>query len=121
MPNELNLTKTFFLISGIINSVFAVGWVIYTLIIGVFSCGIGCLFGVLPVLNIIAAVLDFIGYNRLSRLDTPGTYNSIQFASIFDIITFLTGNPVSGIFGIINLVNLNNESVKNYLVSKGIY
>jgi len=121
MPSEVNLAKTFFLISGILNAVFGAGWIVYTIIFGLFTCGIGCLFGFLPVINILTSVLDFIAYTRLNNLDKTGTYNSIQFASIFDIITFITGNPVSGIFGIINIVNLNKDEFKNFLVERGIY
>jgi len=121
MPSDVNLTKTFFLISGILNAVFGAGWIVYTLIFGLFTCGIGCLFGVLPVVNVISCVLDFIAYTRLNNLDRGGTYSSIQFASIFDIITFITGNPVSGIFGIINIVNMNKDEFKNFLVERGIY
>jgi hypothetical protein len=75
----------------------------------------------LPVINILTCVLDFIAYTRLNNLDKTGTFNSIQFASIFDFITFLTGNPASGIFGILNIVNMNKPEFKNFLVEKGIY
>lgn len=121
IPSEVGLTRTFFMISGILNAVFASGWIVYTLIFGLFTCGIGCLFGILPVINIITCVLDFIAYTRLNNLDKSGTFNSIQFASVFDIITFITGNPASGIFGILNIVNLNKPEFKNFLVEKGIY
>ena len=85
------------------------------------SCGVGCLFGAFPVINVIACVLDFIMFNRLSRNDRSGTYSTMQMASIFDIITILTGNIFSMVIGIVGLVMLNNEEVKQDMKSKGIY
>lgn len=121
IPSEINLTRTFLLISGIINAVFGAGWIVYTLFLGLFTCGIGCLFGVLPVINIVTCALDFIAYNKLNNLDRTGTYDSIQYAAIFEIVTFLTGNPASGIFGILNIVNLNKTEFRSFLTERGIY
>lgn len=118
---QINLLKTFALISAILNILFGFGWLIYTIIGGLITCGFGCLFGVIPVINIIACVMDFISYNKLNEMNKTGTYSSVQFSSIFDIITILTGNIASMIFGIIGLVFLNNTEVKNYLAEKGIY
>ena len=121
MPSELQTSKTFFLISGIINILVLLGWGGTTIFTGLVTCGIGCLFGVVPVINIVSCILDFMAYNRLSNLDVPGTYKTLQFASILEIVTILTGNIVSLIFGIINLNNLNNPAVTNFLKEKGIY
>lgn len=118
---QINLLKTFFIISAIINVLFAVGWIIYTIFGGILTCGIMCLFGVIPVINIIACVMDFIAYNKLNGLNQTGTYGSVQFAAIFDIVTLLTGNPASMTFGIVALVFLSNPEVKNFMVQKGIY
>jgi hypothetical protein len=119
--DQLNLLRIFFLISGILNILYGLGWSGYTLIGGLISCGLGCLFGAIPVINIIASVMDFISYNRLNRMNRSGTYSTLQFAAIFDIISILTGNIASMIFGIVALVFLNNEEVKNEMRQKGIY
>lgn len=122
MNNEqLNLLKIFYLISAILNILYALGWSGYTLIGGLISCGFGCIFGAIPVINIIACVMDFVAYNRLNRMNRSGSYSTLQFASIFDIITILTGNFASMIFGIIGIVFLNNEEVKDSLKQRGIY
>jgi len=118
---QLNLLRIFFLISGILNILFAVTWIFYTILGGLVTCGIGCLFGAFPVISIIACVMDFIVYNKLNRLDRSGTYSSLQFAAVFDIITILTGNVASMVFGIVALVFMNNEEVKKFMVDKGIY
>lgn len=118
---QLNLLRIFFLISGILNIAYALGWSGYTIIGGLVTCGLGCLFGALPIVNVIAAVLDFITFSRLSRMDRIGTYSTMQFASIFDIITILTGNIFSMVVGIVGLIMLNNEEVKQDMRNKGIY
>ncbi len=118
---QLNLLKIFFLISAILNILFGITWVIYTIVGGIISCGIGCLFGIFPVVNIIACVMDFVAYNKINNQNKTGTYSSIQFAAIFDIITIITGNIVSMVFGVIGLVFLTNPEVRAYLQQKGIY
>ncbi|MCC6865713.1 MAG: hypothetical protein IT280_06080 [Ignavibacteria bacterium] len=119
--DQFNMIRIFFLISGILNTAYALGWSGYTVIGGLLSCGIGCLFGAIPVVNVIAGVMDFIAYSRLSRLDRSGTYSTVQFASIFDIVTILTGNIFSMVVGIVGLVMLNNDEMKNEMKNKGIY
>ncbi|MCB0721484.1 MAG: hypothetical protein KDC42_04185 [Ignavibacteriae bacterium] len=121
MPSQLSTAKTFFLISAIVNMVYAVLLGIYAAITGLFTCGIGCFLFIMPIIAIVSCVMDFIAYNKLNSLNQPGTFSSVQFAAIMEIVTILAGNPVSLIFGIIILVYLNDENVKSYLVQKGIY
>lgn len=121
IPSEISTAKTFFLISAILNLLFALGMGAYGIGLGLFSCGIGCLILFIPVINIISCIMDFIAYNKLNALNQPGTFNSIQFAAIMEIVTILTGNFISMIFGIITLVNLNNNNVQTYLRERGIY
>ena len=118
---QLNLLRTFFLISGILNGISGVVWAAYTIIGGIAFCGLGCVLGFLPVINIIACVMDFIAFNRLSALNRSGTYSTVKFAAIFDIISILTGNLVSMIFGIISLTTLSNEDLKNEMRQRGIF
>jgi hypothetical protein len=118
---QVNLLRTFFLISAILNLICAVSWGGYAILGGIVFCGLGCLFGAFPVINIIACVLDFIAYKKLNNQNQTGTYSSAQYAAIFDIITILTFNIVSTVFGIIGLVQINNPEFKNYLTQKGIY
>ncbi|MBK6507595.1 MAG: hypothetical protein IPG02_18600 [Ignavibacteria bacterium] len=121
MPSELQTAKTFFLVSGIINILGFLGWGTSTVIGGAFSCGLGCIVGILPVLNIISSIMDFIAYNKLNTLNRTGTYSTIQTASVFQIVTILTGNVVSFVFGIINLNNIGRDSIKLFLQERGIY
>lgn len=121
MPSELQTSKTFFLISGIVNILVLLGWGGTTIFTGLVTCGIGCIFGIVPIINIVSCILDFMAYNKLNNLTMPGTYKTMQFAAILEIVTILSGNVVSLVFGIINLNNLNNPAVTKFLNEKGIY
>jgi hypothetical protein len=121
MPSELQTSKTFFLVSAIVNILVFLGWGGTTIFTGLVTCGIGCLFGIVPLINIVSCVMDFMAYNKLNNLTSPDTYKTMQFASILEIVTILTGNVISMVFGILNLNYLNNPAVTNYLKEKGIY
>jgi prepilin signal peptidase PulO-like enzyme (type II secretory pathway) len=121
MPSQLSTSKIFFLISAIINLAYALILSAYAAITGLFTCGIGCFLFIIPIINIVSCVMDFISYNKLNTLNQPGTFSSMQFAAIMDIVTVITGNPISMIFGIINLIYLNDQKVKAFLIEKGIY
>jgi hypothetical protein len=118
---QLDLLKMFALISGILNAIFAVSWLAYTLVFGLMSCGIMCIFGLIPAINIIACIMDFITYSKLNNRNQRGTFGTIQFMAVFDIVTILTGNVASMIFGIITVIFINNQDLKNYFIEKGIY
>ncbi|MCY7361100.1 MAG: hypothetical protein LH629_03385, partial [Ignavibacteria bacterium] len=92
-----------------------------TVIGGIASCGIGCLVGFLPIINVISSVMDFIAYNKINNLNQKGTFNTIQTAAILQIVTIITGNVVSFIFGIIIMSYLNKDSVKTFLNEKEIF
>jgi hypothetical protein len=121
MPSELQTSKTFFLISGIVNILILLGWSGTTIIGGLVTCGIGCLFGLVPVINLVSCIMDFIAYNKLNTLNRMDTHGTMQFAAILEIVTILSGNVVSLIFGILTLTYINKEEVQNFLKDKGIY
>jgi|SRR4029450_7659084 len=121
MNDQVNQLKIFFLISAILNIIYGIGWIIYTIFGGLITCGIWCIFGAIPVINVIACVMDFVAYTKLNGENKTGTFSSVQFAAIFDIITILSGNLGSMVFGTIALFFLNNNEVKEYLRQKGIY
>lgn len=121
LPSELQTAKTFFLVSGIINILGFLGWGSSTVVGGIATCGVGCLIGFLPVINIISCIMDFIAYNKLNNLNQKGTFGTIQTAAVFQIVTILTGNIVSFIFGIVILTYLSKEHVKAFLQEKEIY
>lgn len=120
MPSELNTSKTFFLISGIVNILVLLGWGGTTIIGGIATCGFGCLLGAIPIINVVCCILDFMAYNKLNSMNKPGIISTMQYTAIMEIVTIITGNVVSTIFGILILTYINNENVIKYLREKGL-
>ena len=118
---QINLLKTFSLISAILNLITAIVWAFNAILGGLIFCGIGCLAGVLPVVSIIACTMDFISYNKLSGMSKTGTYSTLQFAGIFDAISILTFNILSAVYGVYLLVVINKPEFKNFLRERGLY
>jgi hypothetical protein len=125
MPSQLKTVKTFFLTSGIVNILILLGWSGGSLIGGlagsVFTCGLSCLLVFVPLINIAAYIMDFIAYNKLNGLDKTDTFKTIQFAAILDIVSILSGNIISLIFGIITLSYISEPEVSAFLREKEIY
>jgi len=121
MPSQLHTAKTLFLVSGILNIVMLLGWFGGSIISGFFTCGAGCLFIFLPIINIAVCVLDFIAYDKLNSLNKTDTFKTIQLTAILEIVSILSGNIVSFVFGIIILNFLSNSEVNMFLKEKGIY
>jgi hypothetical protein len=121
MPSELQTCKTFFLVSAIVNILILLGWSGTAVLSGLVTCGIGCFLGIIPLINLASCIMDFIAYNKLNNLSSFDTYKTMQFAAIMEIITILSSNVVSMIFGIITLNYINNENVVKFLKEKGIY
>lgn len=120
-PAELQLSKTFYLISGILNLISTIVWASYIIIVGISTCGIACLFGFLPVINLISCIMDFWAFQKLKNLNMTKTYSTMQLAAILEIATILTANIVSFVFGILNLSHIKKENVQAYLKQTGIY
>lgn len=121
MPTELQTSRTFFLISGIMNILVFLGWGGTTILGGLVTCGIGCLLGLVPLINVVSCIMDFTAYNKLNKLDVTGTFSTMQFAAILEIVTVISGNIISVVFGIIILTFLNNPPLIAFLKEKGIY
>ncbi|HRE39806.1 MAG TPA: hypothetical protein PLG90_00600 [Ignavibacteria bacterium] len=125
MTQDLKTAKTFFLISAILHICYFFGigtsLLFSGVIAGIFSCGTGCFVVIIPIINIVACVMDFIAYNKLNTLNAPDTYKTMYNAAIFDIISIVTGNIISLVFGILILQNLKKEENIAFLKDKGIY
>jgi hypothetical protein len=118
---ELSTSKTFFLISAILNLVGAAFWIISGPFIIAGTCGVGCLLFFIPILNIVCTIMDFNSYGKLNSLNKKGTFQTMQFTAIIEICTILCFNLVSLVFGIITLTHLNKDNVKVFLKEKGVY
>ena len=121
MPSQLHTAKTFFIISGITNILVLLGWSGGSIFGGLLTCGAGCLLLFVPIVNVAACILDFLAYGKLNSLDKTDTFKTMQFAAILDIVSVLSGNIISLIFGIMILNYLSETDVITFLKEKGIY
>jgi hypothetical protein len=110
-PVELILhsIKTNYLISSIANGVVFVGGLIFVLVIGVSTCGVGCLLIVFPFLNLGVMILDLIAMGRVLQSPSVSNYSFLKFTSICDIVAFVGIVPL--IMGILNLQNLGKPEI----------
>lgn len=114
IPGKLETSKIFFLVSAIVNAIGAIFWFINASAIAVATCGLGCVFYIVPVINIICCVFEFMSYARYNNLSQPGSEKLLKNTAIIEIVTVISGNLVSLVFGILNLNNLNSPEVKEY-------
>ena len=121
LPSELQISKTFFLISGILNLISTIVWASYIIIVGISTCGFACLFAFLPVINLVSCIMDFRAVQKLKNLNMTKTFSTLQLAAILEIITIFTANIVSFVFGILNLSHIKKENVQAYLKQTGLY
>jgi hypothetical protein len=54
-------------------------------------------------------------------MNKTGTFSTIRFAAIFDIISIVTCNITSLVFGIIALVMIGKPEVEQEMVNRGIH
>ncbi len=117
---NLGMIKILFLVSGILNLLTAITWLMLTFVGTITTIILGCGGFILVLISAAACIFDFICYNRLNRLYKTGTLRTIQIAAVLDILAIFTLNITSVIFGIIILVKLSNPEVKQELIQSGI-
>ncbi len=121
MPSELRVSKALYLTSSILSIIYGGLGLIATIIFGSLTCGCGCVIVILPIYCTIVSILDYIAYDKLNNLNQKNTFNTLQTAAILEVISILTGNIVVTVFGIINLIHLQRQEVKDFLISRNIY
>lgn len=113
---DLQLTlknmKTYYLVSAISNGVGVLLWGTYGILFGLATCGIGCLFLVLPIINLTVMILDIMAMGKVEQAPTPQAYSFLKFTAIADIVACFILVPL--IMGILNLQNLGKPEVYAY-------
>jgi hypothetical protein len=113
----LNNSRTYFMVSGIANAVvFMIGAVSVTMA-GVATCGLGCLFIVLPLINVTVMIFDFIAISKIQQPPSPSNYSFLKMAAIFDMFSCAAIVPL--IMGILNLQLLGRPDVHAYFHQGG--
>jgi hypothetical protein len=108
----LDNLRTHFMISAIGNAVAFVFGVVGVIAAGTATCGVGCLFFFLPVVNLTVMIFDFLSMSKVRQPASPKGYSFLKMASIFDIFACLAVVPL--IMGILNLQILGKPEVYAY-------
>jgi hypothetical protein len=83
--------------------------------IGVATCGIGCLFIVVPAVSIAALVLDSMALQKMNQAPTPAIYSFLKMAAILDIVSgVVTMFIVQLVLGILCLLFLQKPEVQRH-------
>ncbi len=123
MNNNKNagVIKVLFLVSGILNLITILSWVIITISATLTFPPLGCLAVLITLVTTAACIYDFICYYRLKNLNRTGTHRTVKIAAILDICVIFSLNITSVVFGFIILNLLSKPETKQELAEKGIY
>jgi len=113
----LNNMKTYYLISAIGNGIFFLIGSITVLLTGLSTCGLGCVLGLFPIINIAVMIMDIIAMQKLGERPSRDVYSYLKVTSIFDIVACFALIPL--IMGVLNLQNLGKPEVYEYFHEKG--
>jgi hypothetical protein len=108
----VNNLKTYFLVSAIANAVAIVVGGISVLLTGLATCGIGCVFIFLPLINTTVMVFDIIAYSKASEPPSPEIYSFLRMAAILDLLACFFLVPL--VMGILNLQILGRPEIYAY-------
>ena len=107
--------QTYSLVAGIANAVAAILGVLAVIGVGASTCGVGCLFIVFPIVNVVAAIIDFMAYARMNQPPTPQLYSFVKTSAVFDLVACFALVPL--VMGIMKLQLLGTEEVRQYFHS----
>lgn len=111
-----NNLRTYSMISAIGNSIAFVAGSFGVLVGGAATCGIGCLFFFLPLINLTVMIFDFIAMSKAGQPPSPSNYSFLKMAAIFDLFACFAVVPL--IMGILNLQTLGKPEVHAYFHSR---
>jgi hypothetical protein len=111
-PGMVQAIAVMTLVNGILNILYAFG---VTLLIIIGSLGIGIVCAPLTILPGILGIFEILYAVKLLP-DSPQPTKPNQTLAILEICAILTGNVVSLIIGILNMVFYNDEKVKAYFI-----
>lgn len=109
-PGMVQAILVMTLINGILNILYSL---VVTLLIIIGSLGFGIICAPLTILPGILGIFEILYAIKLLP-DTPQPTKPNQILAILEVCAILTGNVVSLVIGIVNLVLYNDDSVKAY-------
>ena len=107
------------LVGGILATLVGLGWMVYCLLLGIFTLGISCIGLPFAIYELIAGILCIIQGSKLLGNNPDPYYAKTKNTAIMQIVCIICFDWINMVLGIINLVFLNDEEVKAYIRSKG--
>ncbi len=109
LGTALQNLKTYYLVSGIANALaFLIGsFAVVTF--GILTFGCGCIFIVLPFINCVVMVFDFVAFSRVAQPPDPAAYALLRTTSILDLVAGFAVVPL--VMGLLNLQILARSDV----------
>lgn len=116
-PGKIMTMAIVTLVSGCLNAVWAMTSAIYVFVVGLSTCGIGCLFIFVPAFLLLVAILEILYATKLLATHPKTDHPSVAIP-ILEILCLLTCNPVALAAGILNLIFSSDPEVKAYFAGK---
>jgi hypothetical protein len=110
-PGKVQAISIMMLVNGILNILYGLG---ATAAIVLGTLGIGLLCSPITILPSVLGVFEIITANKLLS-NPPRNPSNIQVIAILEVAAIISGDVVSMVVGILNLIFLNDLEVKNYL------
>ena len=118
-PGKLQAIAIMTLVGGILATLIGLAWIVYCLLLGIFTLGISCIGLPFAIYELIAGILCIIQGSKLLGNNPDPYYAKTKTTAIMQIVCIICCDGVNLTLGIINLVFLNDEEVKAYIRSKG--
>jgi hypothetical protein len=112
-PGKVQAIAIMMLVNGILNILYGL-YATIGIILGTFFVGVLC--APVTILPAILGIFEVIYGSKLLS-NPPRRVNNIQTIAILEIIAIVSGNGLSAIVGILNLVFLSEPEVRAYLAS----
>lgn len=117
---NLGMIKILFIVSGVLNLLTAVSWLLLTILGTITTVILGCGGFIITAIVTAACIFDFICYNRLNKMNKTGTLKTIQLAAVLDLLAVFSLNVTSAVFAIIIFIKLSKHETKLELSQSGI-
>lgn len=112
MAGDLQTLRTFYLVSAIVNGIAAIGWALTAVIVGVTTCGFGCIIVVIPIFAGVALYMDVESIRRIDRGLGAGDSSFLLSTAILDIVAGICGSVVPIVFGVLECVWLYRPAIQ---------
>ena len=118
-PGKLQAIAIMTLVGGILATLIGLAWIVYCLLLGIFTLGLSCIGLPFAIYELIAGILCIIQGSKLLGKSPDPYYAKTKNTAIMQIVCIICCDWINLVLGIINLVFLNDEQVKAYIRSRG--